>query len=225
MDKSSQGHGPSDGCGRKGRGYHHGRLREALLAAARALISERGLGDFTLSELAKRVGVTNGAPYRHFADRRALIVELAERGFLAFNAELGRAWDNGRPDALTALCRRGKAYLDFARAEPGLYRAMFGEAGVLAPDAPKNAAKIAFDELTRTAVALLRQFCAPEREAGALALQIWATTHGVADLMLAGHFGEGTAQAEMLLERAVGAEIEAAVRRALGARSAFDPPA
>ena len=90
----------TDECGRlggKGRGYHHGRLRQALLAAARALISERGPAGFTLAEAAKRVGVTGAAPYRHFADRNALVTALAQQGFENFNEQLGRAWDNGRP--------------------------------------------------------------------------------------------------------------------------------
>ena len=52
------------------RGYHHGRLRDALVEAARTLVAERGTAGFTLAEAAKRVGVTAAAPYRHFSDRR-----------------------------------------------------------------------------------------------------------------------------------------------------------
>ncbi|WP_374547978.1 TetR/AcrR family transcriptional regulator [Rhodoblastus sp.] len=205
--------------GDKGRSYHHGRLRQALLAAARALISERGPAGFTLAEAAKRVGVTGAAPYRHFADRNALIAALADEGFQHFNEELGRAWDGGRPDALSALRRRGAAYLAFARAEPGLYKAMFGDAGALARQAEDSAARKAFDELVRSAVAVLRQFHAPEKGARGLALQIWATTHGVAELMLAGHFGDKTDQASALLEESISALIDAALRKALGVAS------
>jgi AcrR family transcriptional regulator len=213
-------------CGRraeKGRGYHHGRLRQALLAAARALISERGPAGFTLAEAAKRVGVTGAAPYRHFADRNALIAELAQQGFEHFNQELGRAWDGGRPDALSALRRRGVAYLTFARAEPGLYKAMFGDAGALARDNGDGAGQRAFDDLLRTTIAVLRQFHAPETGARALALQIWATTHGIADLMLAGHFGDTLDQAFALLDESVAALIEGAVRKALGVASVLPP--
>jgi AcrR family transcriptional regulator len=200
----------------KGRGYHHGGLRQALLAAARALISERGPSGFTLAEAAKRVGVTGAAPYRHFADRNALIAELAQQGFQHFNEELSRAWDGGRPDALSALRRRGAAYLAFAMAEPGLYKAMFGDAGALARQGGDSVGQKAFDELVRTTIAVLRQFYAPEQDARALALQIWATTHGVAELMLAGHFGAKIEQPIELLNESVGALIDAAVRKALG---------
>jgi AcrR family transcriptional regulator len=209
-------------CGRraeKGRGYHHGDLRLALLAAARALISERGPAGFTLAEAAKRVGVTGAAPYRHFADRGALIAELAQQGFEHFNEELGRAWNGGQPDAVAALRRRGAAYLAFANAEPGLYKAMFGDAGALARLSGDSAGQKAFDDLLRTTIAVLRQFHAPEQGARTLALQIWATTHGVAELMLAGHFGDKAGQAPALLDESVGALVEAAVRKALGVPS------
>ncbi|MCI4677624.1 TetR/AcrR family transcriptional regulator [Rhodoblastus acidophilus] len=213
-------------CGRraeKGRGYHHGKLRQALLAAARALISERGPAGFTLAEAAKRVGVTGAAPYRHFADRNALIAELAQQGFEHFNEQLGRAWDGGRPDAVSALRRRGAAYLAFAKAEPGLYKAMFGDAGALARQGGDRAGQRAFDDLLRTTVAVLRQFHAPEHGARVLALEIWATTHGIADLMFAGHFGETPDQALALLEDSVAALVEAAVRKALGVSSILPP--
>jgi AcrR family transcriptional regulator len=220
------GGGPGNGgFGKKGRGYHHGRLREALLAAARALISERGPAGFTLAEAAKRVGVTGAAPYRHFADRNALMAALAQEGFDHFNDQLGRAWDSGRPDPVTALRRRGAAYLAFAQAEPGLYKAMFGEAGFLkesaAPAAAKIAAQKAFDELVRTTVAVLRHFCAPENNARGLAVQIWAMTHGVVELLLAGHFCGEAAQAGAVLENAVAALVEGEIRRSLGVEPVF----
>ncbi len=214
------------GCGKgdaKGRGYHHGRLRQALLAAARALISERGPAGFTLAEAAKRVGVTGAAPYRHFADRNALMAALAQQGFEHFNEQLGRAWDGGRPDPVTALRRRGAAYLAFAGREPGLYKAMFGDAGFLSEPTANAAAQKAFDELLRTTVAVLRHFCAPEQHARTLAMQIWATTHGVAELMLAGHFKGETGEAGGVLEEAVAALVEGAIRKSLGVEPVFPP--
>jgi AcrR family transcriptional regulator len=205
------------GEGAKERGYHHGRLRQALLAAARTLISERGPAGFTLSEAAKRVGVTGAAPYRHFADRKALVAALAHEGFEHFNGELRRAWDGGKPDPVSALRRRGAAYLAFARTEPGLYKAMFGDGGFSTRPEADSAAQKAFDELIRTTIAVLRHFYAPERDARALAMQIWATTHGVAELMLAGHISDPQ-QASALLEDSVSALVEAAVRQSLGVK-------
>jgi AcrR family transcriptional regulator len=224
-ESSAQEAANESAAGEKGRAYHHGRLRQALLAAARALISERGPSGFTLAEAAKRVGVTGAAPYRHFADRNALMSALAQEGFEHFNQQLGKAWDGGRPDPVTALRRRGAAYLAFAKSEPGLYRAMFGDAGFLTQPAANAAAQKAFDELIRTTVAVLRHFCAPEQNARTLAVQIWAMTHGVAQLMLAGHFTADEKEAGQVLEDAVAALVEGAIRQALGVKQVFPRPA
>ena len=71
--------------------YHHGDLREALIAAALEMISERGLAGFAVAELARAVGVSQGAPYRHFRDRNALVAEIARRGFEQLAADLEAA--------------------------------------------------------------------------------------------------------------------------------------
>ena len=107
------------------RGYHHGNLREALIRAALELIATKGTAGFTFAEAARFAGVSPAAPYRHFRDRDELMASVALRGFEQFEAALARAWDDGRPDAFTALDRLGKAYLEFARAEPAFYSAMF----------------------------------------------------------------------------------------------------
>src|SRR5579871_6974253 len=111
------------------RGYHHGNLKEALIQAALDLIARKGPAGFTFAEAARWAGVSPAAPYRHFRDRDELMASVALRGFEQFEAALARAWDEGRPDVFNALDRLGKAYLEFARAEPALYSAMF-EAGV-----------------------------------------------------------------------------------------------
>jgi AcrR family transcriptional regulator len=61
--------------------YHHGDLRRALVDAALALVQERGAEGFTLREAARRVGVSQTAPYRHFETKEALLAAVAEEGF------------------------------------------------------------------------------------------------------------------------------------------------
>src|ERR1700744_3615356 len=138
------------------RGYHHGNLREALLQAALDLIAQKGAAGFTFADAARMPGVSPAAPYRHFRDRDELVSSIAQRGFEQFEAALTAAWDDGRPDTITAFERVGKgeislvdtfdgrpdtitafervgkAYLSFAREEPAFYSAMF-ESG-LPPD-------------------------------------------------------------------------------------------
>src|ERR1700722_18892808 len=93
------------------RGYHHGNLREALIRAALELIAKNGPAGFTFAEAARQAGVSPAAPYRHFRDRDELMQNVALRGFGEFEAALAKAWDGGRPNALVALDRLGKAYL------------------------------------------------------------------------------------------------------------------
>src|SRR5260370_20413774 len=111
--------------GRTERGYHHGNLKAALLQAALGLIAQKGAAGFSFADAARMAGVSPAAPYRHFRDRDELLSSIAQRGFEQFEALLTQAWDDGRPDTVTAFERLGKAYLAFARNEPAVYSAMF----------------------------------------------------------------------------------------------------
>src|SRR3954447_17153714 len=84
--------------GGRGRGYHHGNLKEALMRAALELIAQNGPAGFTFAEAARSAGVSPAAPYRHFRDRDELLSSIARRGFDQFEAVLAQAWGSGRPD-------------------------------------------------------------------------------------------------------------------------------
>jgi AcrR family transcriptional regulator len=166
------------------RGYHHGNLREALIRAALELIARKGTAGFTFAEAARFAGVSPAAPYRHFRDRDELMASVALRGFEEFGAALNRAWDGGRPDPFAALDQLGKAYLEFARAHPAFYSAMF-EAGVPvgANPALRDASERAFAVLRAAADAISAAMPATIRPPALMvALHIWAITHGVASL-------------------------------------------
>jgi hypothetical protein len=112
------------------------------------------------------------------------MASVALRGFEQFEAALARAWDGGRPDAFTALDRLGKAYLEFARAEPAFYSAMF-EAGVPAGAnaALRDAGERAFAVLRGAADAICAAMPAAGRPPALMvALHIWGMAHGVASL-------------------------------------------
>ena len=189
------------------RGYHHGNLKEALLRAALELIAQKGPAGFTFAEAARWAGVSPAAPYRHFRDRDELLASVALRGFERFALVLEQAWDDGRPQPFAALDRMGRAYLEFARAEPAYYSAMF-EAGVPLATSPEltEAGDRAFAVLRRAAEILCAQGSPPSRPPALMvALHIWVMSHGVASL-----FGRGDAARrtlpmppEELLEAAV----------------------
>lgn len=188
------------------RGYHHGNLRQALVEAALALITDRGPQGFTLSEAAKAADVTPAAVYRHFAGRDDLLAEVARQGFEIFGALLEYAWDGGRPSAMAAFEATGRAYLAFARKYPGQYQAMF-ESGLRMAEHPQLAvagqkSRQIMEEASR---ALLQSLPAERRPpASMVAAHIWATSHGVVELFLRGNGGSLPYSAEDLLETGIG---------------------
>lgn len=172
------------------RGYHHGNLRQALIDAALALITEKGPAGFTFAEAARAAGVSPAAPYRHFRDRDALMADVAREGFGKFEVALAQAWNDGAPHPMAAFERVGRAYLDFARSQPAYYAAMF-ESG-LAPDADaelRAASDRAFAVLRGATERLITLLPAGQRPpALMMSLHIWSLSHGIAAL-----FGRGDA--------------------------------
>lgn len=119
--------------------YHHGRLREALLDAAVASVRERGPEGLAIRDLARRVGVSHNAAYRHFADRDALVEAVAEHAMTGLAAAMrarSERVDEADPvvRARRRLCALGAGYVDFAAAEAGLFRVLF----TTYPDRPEG---------------------------------------------------------------------------------------
>jgi AcrR family transcriptional regulator len=149
-------------------------LRETLVATALRLLQEGE--EPGLRAVARAAGVSAMAPYRHFADKAALMTAVAEAGFDRLRARLEAAdalptgelnTDEGRE----ALLRQGLAYIAFAREEPLLFRLMFGQASGCA------SAAAAQSVLARRAATLV----APEAVPAAV-LACWSIVHGLAAL-------------------------------------------
>ncbi|MEM9196224.1 MAG: TetR/AcrR family transcriptional regulator [Pseudomonadota bacterium] len=185
------------------RGYHHGNLREAMVDATLPLIEEKGPQGFTLSEAAKAAGVSPAAPYRHFKGREDLLEEVARQGFLLFAERLEAAWARMEASPIRAFEAVGRAYLNFARSNPGHYTAMFESGISVAGNAQLNDAAIrAMAVLTRAAERLSAHL-PPERRPPATMVShhIWAMSHGVVALFARGApGGRAPFSAEDLLE-------------------------
>ena len=167
-------------------GYHHGNLREALVAAARGLIAERGPAGFTLVEAARMAGVSPAAPYRHFKDRDALVAEIRRRGFEEFARRMIAAGAGAGHGPQEGFERMGNAYLAFAREEPGYYGAMFMPGPATTAPAGSNADVVTFGAL-EAAVGRINGAGAGEGgEQRRLAFLVWALSHGIATLWAAG---------------------------------------
>ncbi|WP_374430225.1 TetR/AcrR family transcriptional regulator [Tabrizicola sp.] len=154
--------------------YHHGDLRAALLAAAEAELTEKGVEGFSLRSVAKRAGVSHAAPAHHFGDTNGLLTALAAEGFTRFQDTLD-AREVGATDARDKAVRAGFGYLEFAMKRPALFRLVFSSArpDYASPDLIA-AANRAYDHL----VGLVTALGGDEVDVVAL----WATAHGIADL-------------------------------------------
>ncbi len=188
------------------RGYHHGNLRQALIDAALELITQKGPGGFTLSEAAKQAGVTPAAVYRHFEGREDLIAEAARQGYEIFADLMDYAYQSGQPSALAAFEATGRAYLAFARKNPGHYIAMF-ESGISVNRTPELAVASARAKsiLERAATDLSEHIPAEKRPpASMFSAHIWAMSHGVVELFARNTGAVAPFPPEDLLETGIG---------------------
>jgi AcrR family transcriptional regulator len=96
------------------RPYHHGDLRSALLRQAERTLAERGAEGLSLRELAREVGVSHGAPRRHFPDKRALLDALVEEGYERLGRRLDTALGEAEGDFTERLVRFAQSYVAFA---------------------------------------------------------------------------------------------------------------
>lgn len=104
--------------------YHHGNLRAALLTAAVELVKEQGPDAVSVREVARRAGVSSGAPFRHFADKTALMTAVAEEGLSRLSAALEETVADAPDDPSARFRAMGVAYVRFAVRHPGHFRVM-----------------------------------------------------------------------------------------------------
>jgi len=192
--------------------YHHGDLREALVQAALREAEFGGSEAISLKALAKELGVSQPAPYRHFADRDALLQAVTAEAFRQFNAIMRAAVD--KPSKRSKLSRFAQAALEFGLKRNGIYRLMFASRTVSCAAkgselhaATRETFALVIEALEVPAVGYLR-----ERQA----LKIWAAVHGVVMLAEQGLFTGESAHAtrEELVEDFVN-ETKAALAAAI----------
>lgn len=167
--------------------YHHGDLREALLTAAEAVLSEQGLDGFSLRKVAARVGVSHSAPAHHFGDSRGLLVALATQGFQRLLISMQDRQRAAGLDLTEHLIASGLGYLDFAMDRPALFRLIFASARTVDGSADLAAAGDAALHHLATDLARLHG-AAPFDYPGAMegVMATWSLTHGFAELLLSG---------------------------------------
>lgn len=107
-------------------GYHHGDLRAQLVAAVRELVEAHGPDGFSVAQAARRAGVSSAAPYKHFRDRPEILRAVAAEGMDRLRAAMEAAVAGHPVGSHAAVAAVGAAYVAFARAEPGVFRLVFG---------------------------------------------------------------------------------------------------
>jgi AcrR family transcriptional regulator len=208
--------------------YHHGDLRNALIASAVRLIEQGGEAGFSLREAARDVGVSANAAYRHFDDKTALLTAAAAGGLERLSALMQAAMDRAaksRGEKSLAIARFtavGRAYVEFAMTHPELFRLMFSGSGVgcLARGAAGLTTPTPWELLGRALDALVAEgVLTSDRRAGA-ELKVWTVVHGFASLALAGHTAVPTGNERA---RALESALEFAVRGLGVTDSLLDP--
>jgi AcrR family transcriptional regulator len=192
--------------------YHHGDLRSALVRAALERLEESGASALSLRAVARRAGVSAAAPYRHYADREALVSAVAAVGYRELAERLAAAHPS--PSTPEQLAGVAIAYVQFALERPALFRIMFGE-----PCDRENDERVAATAAVSLYVRGIVERCFPQANTEALATAIWALVHGLAFLHLDGKLD--AANPTVVAERVTAAIQALLTASSMGERTAY----
>jgi AcrR family transcriptional regulator len=189
--------------------YHHGDLRAALVRAALELLEEGGATELSIRAVARRAGVAPSAPYRHYADRDALVSAVAAAGYLELAEHLATA--NPSPSTPDDLADIAVAYVQFALTRPALFRVMFSE-----PCDRDNSERVAATEAISAYLVTIVSQAFPGGDVEAQSTAVWALVHGLAFLHLDGKLDSSR-------PRVVAKRVRAAVHAALSLSATMRP--
>ena len=187
-------------------------LQRAILDASLELISRRGIGALSMREVARRLGVTHGAPYHHFRDRSAILAALTEEGFQRLEQDL-RAAAARSEDPRERFEALGRAYVAFAVSQTAYFRLMFR------PELAGKRKHAGIERSSARAFGVLEEVVAQCQAAGygrgiaaeALALTGWTASHGLAALCVDGQL---SAESPAALARVMSATLGKLLRPA-----------
>jgi AcrR family transcriptional regulator len=176
--------------------YHHGDLKAALITGAIELIAKENVDSLSLRRLARYVGVSHAAPYRHFADKDELLAAIAEEGFRLLTRALNHAQAASEQNLLQQLHAIGNRYIQWGLQHSAHYRVMFGatQHNFGQFDSLREAARSAFAVLLQVIQQGQAQGLMIQGDARLIADTAWAIVHGFVMLMIDGQLS--TAEAE-----------------------------
>jgi AcrR family transcriptional regulator len=168
--------------------YHHGDVPRALMDAAIISIRQNGIDRLSLRALARDIGISQTAPYRHFKDKTELLVKLAVEGFIILTAKQREARNATYSEE--NLIEVGIAYVTFAKSHPEHYKLMFGSSIENRHDYNElmDASRGAFQCIFEQVEEGINTGLLIERDAEVLAKGCWTSVHGIASLYIDGFF-------------------------------------
>lgn len=203
--------------GSKKDAYHHGNLHRALMDEAIELIGEKGVDNLSLREVAARAGVSHAAPYHHFADKTALVREIAFEGMARMDRSMAAAQADAPPNPVDQLLAIGLAYVEFAIDEPAYYAAFASPevAALSSVPSPEQAGEGGeggtWERLVSAVLACQAAGELPQGDPVVLAVYLWSLVHGFSELWRTGplrylpHAADGpTPLAREVLSAAIG---------------------
>ena len=182
--------------------YHHGDLRQTLLAAAKSLIAEAGIESLSLRKLAERAGVSRTAPYHHFSDKNDLLCAIAAEGFCRRHRTAAQAFDNPNLSPRQKFEEFICGYIRFAAQNPEEYELMFGRNIWKQKNSTQELRDVAYPCFQHQ-LEMIRSWQQCGLISGTNALRtsqvIWGTVHGIAKLWIDGIYTDSAQIEEVSL--------------------------
>jgi AcrR family transcriptional regulator len=168
-----------------GSDYHHGDLRKALLQGTEDLLESSGLEGFTLREVARRAGVSHGAPAHHFGDVRGLLSEFTAQSFSDMAAAMAQHRERADADAFEQLVATGVAYVEYALAHRARFQLMFRSDRLdRSQESLVEAGAKAYGHLVECTTRVAFEAGTPDRMVDEKIALAWSMVHGFATLLL-----------------------------------------
>ncbi|MBB4888542.1 TetR/AcrR family transcriptional regulator [Streptomyces netropsis] len=180
-------------------------LRSRLIEVGVELVTSEGLQALTLREIARRAGVSHGAPRRYFPTHLDLLSAIARQGFADLAARVTEAVGDGRAAPRERLLALGRVYLDFALANRGMFELMFRHDLLESDRLGLRDTSLPLFGILVDLVTLVR----PDADAPVVAAALWANLHGIAQLWCWGslQLATGAPDVEPLLRTALDAHL------------------
>jgi AcrR family transcriptional regulator len=172
--------------------YHHGDLPAALLEAVDRAVAECGVTGVSLRDVARRAGVSHGAPAHHFRNKAGLLTAFATAGYqLLAESVIAAVVESGAADGAAELAAIGRGYVRFAVGHPAHFEVMF-RLDALNPDDPEfvAASEAAYGLLTATIERCRAAGRLHGRSPEVVAVSAWSMVHGLSALWISGRLAE-----------------------------------